>query len=168
MLYPARTLCAMVMVNGDGTYAPSPAISQLVNFDPSAFPDARDYLDAAWEVLADGGTIRMPLGEYAHSPHYGWVEDCFGVGWQLMLTGPGRDLPFTPGSSFVVRCPDQATIDQVWDALSADPGAEACGWLKDRFGISWQVLPENMGELMARPGAHEHMMTMRKIIIDEL
>ena len=63
---------------------------------------------------------------------------------------------------------DQAEIDRLWDALSHVPEAEACGWLKDRFGISWQVLPENMGELMTRPGAHEHMMAMRKIIIDEL
>ena len=70
--------------------------------------------------------------------------------------------------SIEVGCADQAEIDRVWDALSAVPEAEQCGWLVDPFGVNWQVVPENMGELMQRPDAFAHMMPMKKIIIDEL
>lgn len=56
---------------------------------------------------------------------------------------------FNEAVSFVVRCADQAEIDRYWAALSAHPEAEACGWLKDRYGVSWQIVPEMMDELMA-------------------
>lgn len=55
--------------------------------------------------------------------------------------------------SFIVNCDDQAEIDHFWDALSAVPEAEACGWCKDRFAMSWQITPRNINELLAKPGA---------------
>ena len=67
--------------------------------------------------------------------------------------------------SFMVDCKDQEEIDYYWEKLSAVPDSEQCGWCKDKFGLSWQIVPENMGELMQRPGAFAKMMQMHKIII---
>ncbi|MCR2819289.1 VOC family protein [Microbacterium sp. zg.Y1090] len=83
-------------------------------------------------------------------------------------SGVDMDEPFSPGVSLVVRCRDQAEIDRLWEALSAVPEAEQCGWLVDRFGLSWQILPENMAELMAHPGAYARMLDMHKIVIADL
>lgn len=80
----------------------------------------------------------------------------------------GPEFRFTEAISQVVLCDTQEEIDRLWDALSAVPEAEACGWLKDKYGLSWQVVPSNMGELMASPGAYERMMTMKKLDIEAL
>jgi predicted 3-demethylubiquinone-9 3-methyltransferase (glyoxalase superfamily) len=64
-----------------------------------------------------------------------------------------------------VQCEDQAEIDRLWNALSAVSEAEQCGWLKDRYGVSWQIVPTDMAELMARPGAFEHMLELKKLVI---
>lgn len=235
----------MTLINAGDEFRPNPAISFILNFDPLAFGDevsARAALDDVWNALAEGGQELMPLGEYPFSPRYGWVQDRFGVSWQLMLTdpdgeprpflipsltfggaaqnrareavdfysslfgGPGpsfvaeypapsgpaaagavmfcdfplagqwfaamdsgmdQDFSFTPGISLEVRCADQTEIDRFWEALSAVPEAEQCGWLVDRFGVSWQIVPENMGELMDRPGAYQRMLDMKKLVIAE-
>ena len=239
------------LINAGDEFRPGPALSFLLNFDPLLFDDseelARASLDRLWDRLGDGGTALMPLGEYPFSSHYGWVQDRFGVNWQLMLTDPaGDDRPFiipalmfdgaaqdraaeaadfyvslfahepggaevghrsaygtptgnaaadalafgefrigeqwfmvadngsgidhgfTPGVSLEVSCADQAEIDRLWEALSAVPEAEQCGWLVDRYGVSWQIVPANMGELMERPGAFARMLAMKKIVIDQL
>lgn len=67
--------------------------------------------------------------------------------------------------SFVVTCKDQEEIDYYWGKLSSVPESEQCGWCKDRFGLSWQIVPENMGELMQRPDAYAKMMQMKKLVI---
>ncbi len=59
----------------------------------------------------------------------------------------------------------QEEIDLLWEGLSAVPEAEQCGWLVDRFGVSWQIVPDNMDELMQRPGAFERMLEMKKLVI---
>ena len=68
-------------------------------------------------------------------------------------------------TSFVINCKDQDEIDYYWERLSGVPESEQCGWCKDKFGLSWQIVPENMGELMQRPNAYAHMMTMHKLVI---
>jgi predicted 3-demethylubiquinone-9 3-methyltransferase (glyoxalase superfamily) len=236
------------LINAGDEFRPTPAISFLLNVDPSAFAgaeqEAQDRLDAMWEMLADGGEVRIGLGEHPFSSRYGWIEDRYGVNWQLMLTDPAdeprpfvipaltfggavqdraaeasdfyvslfahspggaqvgirhpygvatgparsgalafgefriggqwfmaldsgadRAFSFTEGVSLEVRCHGQAEIDRLWGALSAVPEAEQCGWLKDRYGVSWQIVPENMDELMSRPHAWERMMSMRKLVI---
>jgi len=234
----------VTMINSDDTVRPTPSISFMLNFDPLLFDGdadaARAALDETWAALSDGGQALMPLGAYPFSPHYGWVQDRYGVSWQLMLTDPtGEPRPFvimqimfsgdaqnrareavdfymslfddtafgtvveypeasgtaavgsvmfgefrvggqwfsfmdsnvehqfgfTPGVSLEIRCADQAEIDHFWDALSAVPDAEQCGWLVDRYGVSWQVVPENMGELLAKPGAYQRMLGMKKLVI---
>lgn len=203
----------------------NPSISFMLNFDPKADADVRVTLDRTWDRLAEHGTILMPLQEYPFSRRYGWVQDRYGVSWQLILSDPaGEDRPFIvpsllfvgdvcgraeeatdyyislfPGSrrglvvrypegpgpdrpgtimftdfrlgdqwfaamdsaamhefgfneaiSFLISCKDQAEIDFFWERLSAVPEAEQCGWVKDRYGLSWQVSPERLDAMMTR------------------
>jgi predicted 3-demethylubiquinone-9 3-methyltransferase (glyoxalase superfamily) len=76
-----------------------------------------------------------------------------------------HDFVFNEAISFAVSCKDQAEIDTFWEKLSSDPQFEQCGWCKDKFGVSWQIVPQNMEALMQRPGAFAHMMDMKKLII---
>ena len=221
----------------------------MVNFDPSRDPNARENLDKAWGKLSEGGKALMPLQEYPFSKRFGWVEDKYGLSWQLILTNPeGEERPFIipalmfagkkagqaedalnfylsvfkrtkKGSilrfpkgmepdkegtvqfadlmvegtwfalmdsayehgfdfneavSFIVNCEDQKSIDYYWEKLSAVPEAEQCGWLKDKFGVSWQIVPTAMDEMMAS-GTREQIdrvtqafLPMKKIIIADL
>jgi predicted 3-demethylubiquinone-9 3-methyltransferase (glyoxalase superfamily) len=81
--------------------------------------------------------------------------------------GPGH--PPTVAFSFVVRCEGQDEIDAYWEKLLAGGGSEtACGWLTDKFGVSWQVIPHNIGELIRPPAAMRAMMSMKKLDIAAL
>jgi predicted 3-demethylubiquinone-9 3-methyltransferase (glyoxalase superfamily) len=73
-------------------------------------------------------------------------------GYKLAAMDSGRDhdFGFNEAISFMVPCEDQEEIDRYWDALSAVPEAEQCGWLKDQFGVSWQVIPTDLEEYMGR------------------
>lgn len=82
-----------------------------------------------------------------------------------MDSGVEQNFTFNEAVSFAILCKDQEEIDYFWGKLSVVPEAEQCGWCKDRFGVSWQVVPQNMGELMQRPDAYAHMMEMKKIVI---
>lgn len=89
----------IVLVNAGDEFRPNPAISFMLNFDPLEFggdePAARAHLDEVWAGLSEGGRTLMPLDAYPFSPHYGWIEDRFGVSWQLILTDPaGEPRPF--------------------------------------------------------------------------
>jgi predicted 3-demethylubiquinone-9 3-methyltransferase (glyoxalase superfamily) len=77
----------------------------------------------------------------------------------------GPEFKFTEAVSFVIPCKDQAEIDYYWEKLSAVPASAQCGWCKDQYGLSWQVVPENMEQLMQRPDAFANMMKMKKLII---
>jgi predicted 3-demethylubiquinone-9 3-methyltransferase (glyoxalase superfamily) len=82
-----------------------------------------------------------------------------------MDSGVEQDFAFNESVSFSVSCKDQEEIDTFWEKLSSDPQFEQCGWCKDKFGVSWQIVPENIGELMEKPNAFKKMMPMKKIII---
>ena len=96
----------------------------------------------------------------------------FGQDFTAMTAGPLD--PFNHAVSFVVNCEDQAEIDRYWNALLDGGAAEQCGWLKDRFGLSWQIVPTLLGKLMADPDkakakrASDAMMKMVKIDIAAL
>jgi predicted 3-demethylubiquinone-9 3-methyltransferase (glyoxalase superfamily) len=77
----------------------------------------------------------------------------------------GPDFKFNEAVSFVVECKDQEELDYYWSKLSAVPESEQCGWCKDQFGLSWQIVPENMAELMKKPGAFDSLMQMKKLVI---
>jgi predicted 3-demethylubiquinone-9 3-methyltransferase (glyoxalase superfamily) len=76
-----------------------------------------------------------------------------------------QDFTFNEAISLSVACKDQEEIDYFWEKLSTIPEAEQCGWCKDKYGVSWQIVPENTEELLKKPDAFAHMMQMKKIII---
>ncbi len=206
-------------------FAFNPSISFILNFDPSRDKNARENLDALWEKLSDGGKALMPLDTYPFSERYGWIQDKYGLSWQLILSNPeGEERPFIVPSllfvgdvagkaeeatnfylsvfknakrgmiarypkgmepdkegtimfsdfmlegqwfaamdsahkhkfafneaiSFLVNCETQEEIDYYWEKLSAVPEAEQCGWLKDKYGISWQISPTVLDEMMTK------------------
>lgn len=227
----------------------NPSISFFVNFDPSIDPSAKEHLNELWEKLSDGGLALMPLGKYPFSKWYGWIQDKYGISWQLMLTNPtgekrpyiipslmftqegtGRaeeamdfyctvfrdgkvgsiakypegaapdeksklmfgdfnildtwiaamdsgkmhDFSFNEAVSLVIPCETQEEIDYYWEKLSAVKESEQCGWLKDKFGVSWQVWPVQIGEMM-KTGKQEQIdrmtqvfLPMKKLEIDPL
>lgn len=208
----------------------NPSVSFIVNFDPLLFdrsssPEkaAREKIDRVWEKLSEGGTVLMPLDKYPFSERYGWLQDKYGLSWQLILTDPEGDprppiipslmfvgdkagkaeeainfylsvfrnsklgmihrygpnqepdkegtllfadfmlenywfaamdsarthnFTFNEAISFMVYCDTQEEIDYYWKKLSAVPEAEQCGWLKDKYGLSWQIVPTAMEEMM--------------------
>lgn len=183
---------------------------------------SKEEVDTKWKALSEGGTELMPLGEYPFSEWYGWIQDRYGLSWQLMLIDNGQtgqkiipnllfsnescgkaeeavryytevfenselgtisrykegeaespkakinyaafnldgmafsamdngfdvNFGFNEAFSLIVNCEDQKEIDYFWDKLSAVPEAEQCGWVKDKFGVSWQIVPTIMGEMM--------------------
>ena len=85
----------------------------------------------------------------------------------FMNGGPGH--PFTDAFSFFILCRDQPEIDHYWTSLLEGGGEEiACGWLKDRFGLRWQVVPENFKSLISTQGGMQAMMRMKKLDIEAL
>lgn len=88
-------------------------------------------------------------------------------GQSFVAINAGDEFKFTEAISFAVFCKDQVEIDYYWSKLSAHPEFEQCGWCKDKYGLSWQIVPENMEELMKKPSAFETMMQQKKIIISE-
>jgi predicted 3-demethylubiquinone-9 3-methyltransferase (glyoxalase superfamily) len=194
----------------------NPSISFLIACETEAM------VDSLWEKLAEGGTALMELGEYPFSERYGWIQDRYGLSWQLMYTGglpiqqnitptimfvgkqagkteeainfyasifrnskvgdilryekneepeiEGRvkhasftleeqqfaamdsalehGFAFNEAISLIVSCDTQEEIDYYWNKLTAVPEAEQCGWLKDRYGLFWQVVPSRMNEIM--------------------
>lgn len=195
-------------------------------FNPSinliARSKSKEEIKRLWEELTKEGSELMPLDEYPFCELYAWVEDRFGLTWQLMYdkdltekhsinpgmlfsdiacgrteeainfylevfnnsslnfiskynpgeapdqrarvnysefsldgfkmvamdNAMGADFSFNEAFSLIIKCKDQEEIDYYWDRLSADPEAEQCGWIKDKFGVSWQIVPENMEEIL--------------------
>jgi predicted 3-demethylubiquinone-9 3-methyltransferase (glyoxalase superfamily) len=88
-------------------------------------------------------------------------------GQSITALNGGPTFKFNEAVSLVVHCHDQAEIDRFWEKLSAggDPRAQACGWLKDKYGLSWQVIPENIEELVQNPGSVAALMHMTRLDI---
>jgi predicted 3-demethylubiquinone-9 3-methyltransferase (glyoxalase superfamily) len=90
------------------------------------------------------------------------------LGIRFIGINAGPMFKFNESVSFMVPCKDQEEIDYYWNTLTENGGEESvCGWLKDRFGLSWQICPENWEELSKKPGAFKKMMGMKKLIIAE-
>ena len=89
-------------------------------------------------------------------------------GQEFNALNGGPIFKFTEAVSFVVRCENQEEIDYFWEKLSAVPEAEQCGWLKDKFGLSWQIIPKNLGEFLNNSQTSDALMKMKKIDIYEL
>lgn len=98
--------------------------------------------------------------------------ELFGQKFSAINGGPV--FTFTEAISFMVSCDNQEEVDKYWTVLSAHPESEQCGWLKDKFGLSWQIVPKQLGELMSDPDAKkasattQAMLQMKKIDIAKL
>ena len=94
------------------------------------------------------------------------------LGQKFMLLNGGPHYTLNPSISFVVNCDTQEEIDYYWGKLSAVPEAEQCGWLVDQFGVSWQIVPTILGELMSDPSRSQRtinaFMQMKKFDIEKL
>ena len=110
---------------------------EAANFYVSLFPDSR--VDSVTAIPAD--TPSGPAGSVE-------VVEFTLAGQRFMAISAGPLDPFNHAISFLVSCADQAEIDRLWEALSKGGTVEQCGWLKDRYGVSWQVVPAGLGELM--------------------
>lgn len=225
-------------LNGGPEFNFTPAVSFFVN---CATPQETDAL---WGKLTEGGKVLMELGSYPFSEKFGWVEDRFGVSWQLNLAeaaqkivpflmfvgeqcgkaeqairhytslfrnsglislerhgAGGQDVEgtvkhaifslhgqtfmaidsnfehrftFTEATSFYVDCKDQREVDELWEKLSRGGETSQCGWLRDQYGLSWQIVPSKLGELMGDKDPEkskrvvEAMLKMTKIDISLL
>lgn len=95
-------------------------------------------------------------------------------GQRFMALDGGPIFTFNEATSFYVECEDQAEVDYFWERLSAVPESEQCGWCKDKFGLSWQIVPKRMGELLESPdrrkalAATNAMLKMHKLDVVEL
>ncbi len=216
------TLCGQQFesISAGPVFKLNPSISFLVACD------TKEDVDKLWNKLSKGGKALMELGEYPFSARYGWLQDKYGVSWQIMFTdkhkaeqkitptlmfvgkqcgkaeeamnfytsifknskvggimryGKGEapdkegtikhaefilegqnfeimdsahkhEFEFNEAVSFIVDCKDQKEVDYFWDSLMKDGGRpQQCGWLKDRFGVSWQIIPAALGKLMSDP-----------------
>lgn len=92
----------------------------------------------------------------------------------FMALNGGAEFKFNEAVSFVIDCEDQKKVDYYWEALSAVPESEVCGWCKDRFGVSWQINPKRLNEMIksddkeAAKRAMDAMLSMKKLIIADL
>ena len=89
-------------------------------------------------------------------------------GQKFTALNGGPEHKFTEAVSFVVRCDSQEEVDYYWEKLSAGGSEGPCGWLKDKFGLSWQIVPTRLGELIRHPKALQAMLKMKKLDIAEL
>ena len=113
---------------------------KAAKFYASIFPDSR--VDRVTPIPAD--TPSGPAGSVD-------VVEFTLAGQPFMAISAGPLDPFNHAISFIVNCADQAEIDRYWEALSAGGTIEQCGWLRDRYGVSWQIVPTVLGEMMTDP-----------------
>lgn len=134
---------------------------EAVEYYTSVFPNSKILSTEYYPKIAEEGLADFQL-EFAGKP----LAIEFELdGQHFTAINAGSEFKFSEAVSFAVYCKDQEEIDYYWDKLSSIPEAEQCGWCKDRFGLSWQIVPENIAELMKKPGAYAKMMEMHKLVI---
>jgi predicted 3-demethylubiquinone-9 3-methyltransferase (glyoxalase superfamily) len=144
-----------------------PRISPFLWFDSNA-EEAVDFYLTIFKNSRKHGEFRSP--DDNAGPKGKVLTISFELdGERFTALNGGPTFKFTEAVSFVVRCADQAEVDYYWSRLTADGGSESqCGWLKDKFGLSWQVWPVQVMELVKNPKAMQAMMGMKKLDIAEL
>jgi predicted 3-demethylubiquinone-9 3-methyltransferase (glyoxalase superfamily) len=151
----------------------SPKISPFLWFDTQAEEAAKFYV-SLFEDSEIAEVSRYP--ENTPGPAGSVMTVSFRLaGQEFTALNGGPEYSFTEAVSFFVRCQDQDEVDRLWSQLTADGGEEGpCGWLKDRFGLSWQIVPDRLTELLADPdptranAAMQAMLQMHKIEIKAL
>lgn len=136
---------------------------EAVDFYVSVFPDGKilsieKYPESSDQGLAD---FQQDLAGQVLTVEFELM------GQQFVAINAGPEFKFTEAVSFSIACKDQEEIDYFWSKLSSVPESEQCGWCKDKYGLSWQIVPENIGQLMQKPNAFAIMMKQKKIVIAE-
>lgn len=140
---------------------------EAVDFYVGVFPDGKITQTAYYpsEGLAD---FQKPLAGKELTIN-------FELHGQLFIAiNAGPEFKFSPAVSFMINCKDQEEIDYFWEKLSAVPEAEQCGWVQDQYGLSWQIVPEDIDKLMtgpngsSNPAAFAALMEMKKIDVAKL
>ena len=139
-------------------------LEQAVAFYTSVFPDAAVHQMSRYGEAGPGEPGKVMAAEWTIK----------GQRFKGINGGPDH-AGFTETISFAVDCADQAEVDRYWYALTADGGSESmCGWLKDRFGLSWQIVPIRLYELLADPdpvrahAAVNAMLSMQRIVLADV
>jgi predicted 3-demethylubiquinone-9 3-methyltransferase (glyoxalase superfamily) len=143
-------------------------ISPMLWFDSEAEEAAKFYVS-----VFKNSKITNTAHYTAESPSDKPLGSVLTVGFQIegqdfTAINGGDQFKFNEAVSFVIYCEDQAEIDYYWQKLSAVPDAEICGWCKDRYGVSWQVVPKGIDTMMDNPAAMKALMGMKKIIVADL
>ena len=137
-----------------------PAITPFLWFDTNADEAVNFYL-TVFKNSRRTGEMRTPDGKI--------LTISFELdGQRFTALNGGPSFKFTEAISFVVRCDSQKDVDEYWSKLTADGKEGQCGWLKDKFGLSWQIVPARLPELIKHPKALQAMMAMKKLNIAEL
>ncbi len=137
--------------------------SEAVNFYLSVFPNSKKISTSYYPKSKDEGLADFQEGLAGKELTIEF--ELFGQRYTAINAGP--EFKFNESVSLVISCEDQAEIDYYWEKLTDDGTESVCGWLKDKYGLSWQVCPANMGELMKKPNAFSKLMKMKKLVIDE-
>lgn len=144
-----------------------PRITPFLWFDANA-EEAVDFYLGIFKNSRRLNELRVP--DESGNPKGKVLTVAFELdGQKFTALNGGPTFQFTEAISFVVRCEDQAEVDHYWSKLTAGGGMESqCGWLKDKFGLSWQIVPTRLPELLKSPQAMQAMMGMKKLDIAEL
>jgi predicted 3-demethylubiquinone-9 3-methyltransferase (glyoxalase superfamily) len=122
------------------------------------------YLQVFRDDFSAGETI--PLGTTPSGNAEMCEAEIFGQRFSFLCTEKPHHS-FNDAVSFTIHCKNQEEIDKYWDYFTREGEESQCGWCMDKFGVRWQIVPENLGELMSQPGAYDVMMAQKKIIIAE-
>ncbi len=136
---------------------------QASEYYVSVFPDGKVLSTSYYPASAEEGLADFQLDMAGRELT---VE--FEIGdMRFIGINAGPEFKFTEAVSFIINCKDQDEIDYYWEKLSKVPESEQCGWCKDQFGLSWQIVPADWAELIKKPGAYQTMMNQHKIVIAE-
>jgi predicted 3-demethylubiquinone-9 3-methyltransferase (glyoxalase superfamily) len=148
------------------TFTDYPRITPFLWFDANA-EEAAEFYVSIFPNSRRVGELRNP-GD-APGPKGGALTVSFELdGARFTALNGGPNFKFTEAISFVVRCDTQGEIDYYWSKLTAGGSEVQCGWLKDKFGLSWQIVPARLPELVKHSSAMQAMMKMKKLDIAEL
>jgi predicted 3-demethylubiquinone-9 3-methyltransferase (glyoxalase superfamily) len=157
----------------DNSTGPTQKITPFLWFDTNA----EEAVNLYTSIFENSKIISLTrYGDNAPAPKGTVMSAKFELeGLEFMALNAGPHYKFTPAVSFLVKCDTQAEIDRFWTLLTADGGEPGrCGWLKDRFGLSWQIVPSMLGELLSNPDqakagrAMQAMLQMNKLDIEGL
>ena len=160
----------LMLTDPDGD--PRPFVIPSFMFGGTNHANAEEATDA-WIALFDnarrGALYRYEEGGPLDAGTVMFTDFTLRGTWMAATdSGTFHDFTFTPGVSMIVSCRDQEEIDRYWAGLSAVPEAERCGWCVDRWGVSWQVVPHNIAELMADAATRDKILHMGKIDLTKL